>query len=135
MNNWYVYTFIADRPIRSLKAKIRSLKHKLSQQDPGYVLTRLNQVMRGWANYFQHAVAKHTLNNLEKFAWWRVIRMMRQRYRWRWKDVRRHLLTPTGRWRRPEAGGTELFNIVSTTITRYRYRANTIPNPYLRNHV
>jgi hypothetical protein len=40
---------------------------------------------------------------------------------WKWKDVRRHLVTPTGRWRRPAAGGTELFNIASITITRYRY--------------
>src|SRR6266705_2123691 len=28
---------------------------------------------RGWANYFKHAVCKHTLGNLANFAWWRVI--------------------------------------------------------------
>ena len=61
-SKWYVYTFIADRPIRSLKAKIRALTHRTSQQDLGYVLTRLNQVMHGWANYFRHAVAKHTFS-------------------------------------------------------------------------
>ena len=32
-NKWYVYTFIADRPIRSVKAKIRALTHRTSQQD------------------------------------------------------------------------------------------------------
>ena len=32
-SKWYVYTFIADRPIRSLKAKIRALTHRTSQQD------------------------------------------------------------------------------------------------------
>jgi RNA-directed DNA polymerase len=90
--------------------------------------------MRGWAGYFQHAVTKHTLDSLENFAWWRVIRLMRRHYRWRWKDVRRHLVTPTGRWRRPSADGIELSNIASTTITRYRYRASSIPNPYLNNH-
>jgi len=58
---WYVYTFIADRPIRSLKAKIRALTNRTSQQNPGDVLIRLNQIMRGWANYFKHAVCKHTL--------------------------------------------------------------------------
>ena len=30
---WHVYTFIADRPIRSLKAKIRALTNRTSQQD------------------------------------------------------------------------------------------------------
>src|SRR5215211_4285553 len=48
-NKWYVYTFIADRPIRSLKAKIRALTRRTSQQDLGYVLTRLNLIRRGWA--------------------------------------------------------------------------------------
>src|SRR5262249_47580589 len=32
-NKWYLYTFIANRPIRSLKAKIRALMHRTSQQD------------------------------------------------------------------------------------------------------
>jgi RNA-directed DNA polymerase len=30
-NRWHVYTFIADRPIRSLKAKLRALTHRSSQ--------------------------------------------------------------------------------------------------------
>jgi len=59
-NTWHVYTFIADRPIRSLKVKIRALTNRTSQQDPGSVLIRINQIMRGWANYFKHAVCKHT---------------------------------------------------------------------------
>ena len=57
---WYGYTFIDDRAVRSLKAKIRALTRRTSQLDPEYVLTRLNQVMHGWANYFRHAVAKNT---------------------------------------------------------------------------
>ena len=57
-NKWHVYTFIADRPIRSLKAKIRALTHRTSQQDLRAVLIRLNQIMRGWANYFKHAVVQ-----------------------------------------------------------------------------
>ena len=59
-NKWHIYTFIADKPVRTLKRKIRSLTRKLSQTVYGRMLIRLNQVQRGWANYFQHAVAKHT---------------------------------------------------------------------------
>jgi len=44
---WCVYTFIADRPVRSLKDKIRALTGRLSQQAPRNVLIRLNQMMRG----------------------------------------------------------------------------------------
>jgi RNA-directed DNA polymerase len=46
---WCVYTFIADRPVRSLKDKIRALTGRLSQQAPRNVLIRLNQMMRGWS--------------------------------------------------------------------------------------
>src|SRR5262245_913541 len=67
-SKWYVYTFIADRPIRSLKGKIRALTHRTSQQPPRAALIHLNQIMRGWANYFKHAVCKHTLKSLDDFV-------------------------------------------------------------------
>jgi RNA-directed DNA polymerase len=131
---WYVYTFIAARAIRSVKAKIRALTGRTSQQDLGTVLIRLNQIMRGWANYFKHAEAKHTFKMLENFAWRRVIRMLMARYHRAWTDVRRRLVTPTGRWRRPEADGIELFNIATVSVRRYRYRGNTIPSPWALPH-
>ena len=134
-NKWYVYTFIADRPIRSLKDKVRALTSRLSQQPPGDVLIRLNQIMRGWANYFKHAVCKHTLKHLENFVWHRVIRWWMRLRRWKWRDVRRHLIGPGGRWNRPAADGIELFNIASVPVTRYRYRGIKIPNPWIQlNH-
>jgi RNA-directed DNA polymerase len=129
-NKWHVYTFIAGRPVRQLKAKIRALTPRTSQQDLGSVLIRLNQIMRGWANFFKHAVAKHTFSSLAYFVWWRVIRMLRTRHRWRWKDVRRRHTTPTGAWLWPAADGVELFNIQTVPIVRYRYRGNKIPNPW-----
>jgi RNA-directed DNA polymerase len=135
-NQWHVYTFIAHRPIRSLKAKIRALTNRTSQQNPRDVLIRLNQIMRGWANYFKHAVCKHTLHSLAHFTWWRVVQWLRTLHRWRWKDVRRRLTTPDGRWRPITADGIELFNLEAVPVTRYRWRGNTIPNPWtLRNPV
>jgi RNA-directed DNA polymerase len=50
-NKWHVYTFIADRPIRSVKAKIRALTNRTSQHDPGAALTRLNQIECGHLNW------------------------------------------------------------------------------------
>jgi RNA-directed DNA polymerase len=126
----HVYTFIDQRPIRSLKAKIRALTPRTSQQDLQSVLTRLNQAMHGWANYFRHAVAKTTFSMLDNFAWWRVIRMLRARHHWRWKDVRRQYTTPTGKWLPISAGGTALRRIAAIRVTRYRYRGSTIPGPW-----
>ena len=129
-NKWYVYTFIGQRPIRSVKAKIRALTHRTSQQDLGIVLTRVNQVMHGWANYFKHAVAKNVFSMLDNFAWWRIVNMLRARHHWRWHDVRRRFIDPTGRWYPIAAGEVELRRIAAIPVTRYRYRGNTIPNPW-----
>ena len=133
-SKWYVYTFIDDRPVRSLKAKIRALTPRTSQLDLEYVLTRLNQVMHGWANYFRHAVAKGTFGMLAHFAWWRVIRMLRTRHRWRWGDVRRRFTDHTGRWLPITAGETRLRSISEIPVTRYRYRGSQIPSPWAAEH-
>ncbi|MGW3368996.1 reverse transcriptase domain-containing protein [Streptosporangium canum] len=128
-DQWYVYTFIADRPIRSLKAKIRALTRMSSQMELGYVLTRLNQAMHGWATYFKHAVAKGVFCMLENFAWRRVVRMLQTRHRWNWTDVRRRFTTPSGQWRPITAGEIALRPVSAIPVTRYRYRGNTIPSP------
>ena len=129
-NQWYACTFVADRPVRSLKDKIRALTPRSSQQDLRNVLIRINQITRGWANYFRHAAAKRTFNHLRQFTWWRIVRMMRTRHRWTWQDVRRWLTTPTGRWKSITADGIELFNPAAIPIIRYRYRGDQIPNPW-----
>jgi RNA-directed DNA polymerase len=128
-SQWYVYTFIAGRPLKAVKAKIRAMTHRVSQANPGTILARINQILRGWANYFRHAVCKHTLNNLKHFAEWRVIRWLRKLHRWRWKQFRRRFTTPSGRWLPLSMNGTVLFNPASVTVTRYRYRG-AIPTPW-----
>jgi RNA-directed DNA polymerase len=134
-NQWYVYTFIADRPVTAVKAKIRALTHRTSQANMGTTLTRINQILRGWVNYFRHAVCSHTLDHLRHFANWRVIRWLRKLHRWRWGQFRRQFTTASGRWLPLSADGVELFNPASVPVTRYRYRGNKIPNPYKRlNH-
>lgn len=59
------------------------------------MLIRLNQIMRGWAHHFRHAVCKHTMDTLENFVRWRVIRWWKKLHRWNWRDVRRRLAAPT----------------------------------------
>jgi len=131
-NQWYVYTFIADRPVRAVKAKIRALTGRLSQADPRNIIIRINQIQRGWANYFRHAVCKHTFNHLRHFVNWRVFRWWMKLRRWTWKDVRRQFTLPSGRWLPLSVDGIELFNIASTPVRRYRYRGDRIPNPWTK---
>ena len=128
-DKWFVYTFIADKPVRELKRKIRALTHRQSQVDLGAVLTRINQIQRGWANYFRHAVAKHTFDRLHAFVWWRVITMVMHRHRMTWTALRRRFKGPHG-WRPIAIDGIELFPISSVPVTRYRWRATTIPSAW-----
>lgn len=87
--------------------------------------------MHGWAGCFRHAIAKNVFSVLDNFTWWRVIRMLRERHNWRWKDVRRRCTTPSGRWLPITAGDTELRRIAAIPVTRYRYRGSQIPNPWI----
>jgi RNA-directed DNA polymerase len=80
-NKWYVYTFIADRPFQSVKAKIRALTPRTSQHDLRALLIRINQITRGWTNYFKHAIAQRTFSKLQQYVWWRIVRMMRTWHR------------------------------------------------------
>ena len=129
-NKWYVYTFIATRPLFTVKAKIRALTHKTSQWSLASVLTKLGQLMRGWANYFKHAVAKWTFSKLDAFTWWRLAHMLRARHGWNWGQLRRHLRGPDGRWR-IAADGVEYYRIcLGVTVSRYTYRGNKIPAPW-----
>lgn len=128
-DKWYVYTFIAERPIKSLKMKIRSLTRRVSQAKPGDVLIRINQILFGWAHYFKHAVAKHTLRHLRQFVWWRIIRWLTVLHRWRWKEIRRRFTDHNGRWQPISVDGITLFDLDSIAVTRYRYRG-AIPNPW-----
>jgi RNA-directed DNA polymerase len=128
-DKWFVYTFIADKPVRELKRKIRALTHRQSQVDLGAVLTRINQIQRGWANYFRHAVAKHTFDRLHAFVWWRIVTMVMHRHRMTWTALRRRFKGPHG-WRPIAVDGIELFPISSVPVTRYRWRATTIPSAW-----
>jgi RNA-directed DNA polymerase len=129
-NKWHVYTFIADRPIRSVKAKIRALTRRMSQMDLEYVLDRLNMIMHGWAHYFKHAIAKNVFSMLDSFTWRRLIRMLMHRFRWKWRDVRRNLTTPDGHWLPITAGKVQRRPIAAIPVTRHHHRGSKIPTPF-----
>jgi RNA-directed DNA polymerase len=126
---WHVYTFIADKPVQALKRKIKSLTRRLSHLSYRETLVRINYIQRGWANYFQHAVAKHTFSRLQNFIWWRVIGWVMQRNRMTWTAIQRWLRTPR-RWRPIAFDGIELFPMAKVPVTRYRYRGTKIPSPW-----
>ena len=103
---------------------MRALTHRTSLADLGTTLIRLNQILRGWSTYFRHAVATHTFKHLRQFLWWRIVRWLKTRHRWRWTAVRRHLTDPTGRWKPISADGTMLFD-----LEKVRHHPLPLPRP------
>jgi RNA-directed DNA polymerase len=95
----------------------------------GTTLIKLNQILRGWSAYFRHAVATHVFKHLHQFLWWRIVRRLMTRHRWRWTALRRHLTDHNGRWKPISDNGIDLFNLEKVGVTRYRHRG-AIPNPW-----
>jgi RNA-directed DNA polymerase len=125
----YVCTFIAGTPVRELKRKIRALTRRLSQQEFRATLIRINQILRGWANYFRHAVAKHTFARLAAITWHRVARWVRHKNRMSAKALRQRFHDQHG-WKPLALDGVTLFNIATVPVTRYRWRGYNIPTPW-----
>lgn len=75
---------IHPKSIQKLKDKIRKVTGRSNGMGIEERRTKLNQVVRGWTNYFKHADAKNLLNSLDE--WMRSrIRMVTWK---RWKKIR-----------------------------------------------
>ena len=113
-----------------MKAKIRALTHRTSQQDLEYVLTRLNMIMHGWANYFRHAVAKQHLRHAGQLHLVAGDPHAEGTAPLEMEGRPPPVHHPTGRWLPITAGEIELRRIAAIPVTRYRYRGSKIPSPW-----
>lgn len=123
----FVYTYPSRAALAAVKAKVRSVTRRSTNQSLAILLHRLNPVLRGWTAYHRHGVAAKTFAYLSAFTWRRV---------WCWL-CHKHPKTGMGELRRrhlrrwwPEQDGVRLFNPAAVAITRYRYRRAVIPSPW-----
>ena len=124
----FVYTYPSKPALAAVKARVRTLTQSSRNQSLEVLLHRLNPVLRGWTNYFRHGVSKATFDYLRAIVWRRVVSWLRRKHQHRnWKWLRRRYLP--GWW--PTEGEGALFNTGAVEVTRYRYRANRIPSPWV----
>jgi RNA-directed DNA polymerase len=124
----YVYTWPSKKSLTSVMSKVKAITKQGTNNPLSDLLRQLNPVLRGWTNYFRHAVSKATFSYLQEFTWRRVIGWMRRKYRRiNWKELRRRHLN-NGWW--PRHGTTALFDTRTVPVTRYRYRGTAIPSPW-----
>jgi len=123
-----IYTYPSKAALADVKGAVRALTQGTLNWPLSSLLHQLNLVLRGWASYFRHGVSKATFSYLRAFVWRRVVNWLRHKHRkrnWAWLR-RRHL---PGWW--PTEGEVKLFNPAAVAVTRYRYRANRIPSPWV----
>ena len=123
----FVYTYPSKKALASIKAKVRTMTRRATNQPLAVLCYRLAPVLRGWANYFRHGVSKSTFDYVRQFTWRRVICWLRHKHpHANWKWLRRRYLP---RWW-PTDGEVVLFDIGKVAVTRYRYRGQQIPTPW-----
>ena len=102
---------------------------------PAWALTRtLNPILKGWAYYHRHIVAKKTFSDVDEFVFAKLVRWMKRKHpnkSWRWK-IRKYFLTPDG-WQfhdtDREGKTVRLFRTQTVVIKRHvKVKGNA--NPY-----
>ena len=123
----FVYTYPSRAALMAVKAKVRSITRRSTNQSLSLLLHRLNPVLRGWASHHRHGASSKTFSYLSAFTWRRVWCWLCHKHRKTGmrKLQRRHLRRG---W--PEQDGVVLFNPATVAIIRYRYRGATIPSPW-----
>jgi len=129
-NKSFVYTKPSTKAIASIKARVKAMTYRNTlHRDPGYLMAYLGRVLRGWANYFRHAVAKRAFNAIDSYTWERITSWLRKKHRRiGWPELRRRYCLP-GSWRLAY-DGVRFKGAASVPIVRYRYRGYHIPTPW-----
>jgi RNA-directed DNA polymerase len=122
-----VYTYPSKKALAAIVARVRALTRRTAHPSLAALLRQLNPVLLGWCTYFKHGVSKATFGYLDEYAWRRVLRWIRRRYRkTKWAVLFRRFYE---NWR-PTEDGVVLFQPQTVTVSRYRYRAGNIPTPW-----
>lgn len=123
----YTYTHPSPRAKKAIRRRVRQLTHRAVPMKAVEVLSAVNQRLRGWCNYFRHAVAKESFSELEWYARTRVAHLLRKRYdglTWK-RYYRRHV-----HGRAIVINGVPLFQPGTVPVERYRYRGAKIQTPW-----
>ena len=128
----YVYTVPSKKAVASIRQKVRAKTSRSTlHMNLDDVLKSLNWALRGWANYFRHAVAKRLFGHLDSQAWRRIVTWIRRKHnRIPWKELRRRYCTRG--WRLAH-NGVEFTGAASVAVTRYRFRGYDIRTPWTPN--
>ncbi len=68
------------KAIKELREKLRQIWLEYKSQEVGAVISKMNPVIRGWANYHRHAVARKIFESLDRWMHQRARRYAKHRH-------------------------------------------------------
>ena len=122
---YYVYTTPSRKAIQAVKDKVKAKTYRSTRHlSLDEVITSLNRLLAGWANYFRHGVSKAVFNAIDSLAWGRIMRWIRRKYahgrhRIGMAELRRRFCDQGWRFAH---NGVVFTGASSVAVTRYRYR-------------
>jgi len=135
----------AEKSVKRIKEKIKFLtdrKHLLQSEVDK--LTNLNQIVRGWCNYYRHTSLHMDLEAITRYTWHRYHRWLLKKFKGSRKVqlIRQKTKTLNGRTRwyadykyMDKAYTVFQFLCTRKEIKRSKYLQKTIPNPFLSTEV
>jgi RNA-directed DNA polymerase len=130
----------SNKSVSRLLTKIREIIKNNKELTPGKLIVQLNPILRGWANYHRHEIAKEVFSRIDSEVFWAL---------WRW--AKRHHPNKGRHWIRTRYFGSrnfrnwvfhgtvdgsggkpkeiELFSLARVPITRH-VKIRSESNPY-----
>jgi RNA-directed DNA polymerase len=112
---------------------VRGINRRYKMAEQGKLIDKLNPIIRGWANFHKHVVAKETFNKVDSEIWkslWRWAKRRHPNKGKRWLAKRYWHQSGTRRWvfgQKDE--GMKLIKMTDTTIQRHP-KIKGEANPY-----
>ena len=69
------------KAIQAIKDKVKAKTYRSTRHmAPDELITSLNRLLAGWANYFRYGVSKAVFGAIDSLAWGRIMRWLRAKY-------------------------------------------------------
>ncbi len=133
------------RSVKSLLEKIRGIIKSSNGLSTQELLRQLNPVIRGWANYFRHVVAKDTFRYVDSYifkAIWRWCKRRHPNKNHQW--IKQKYFNPENgrnwvmlaKFKRPD-GTWKMFKLFEAAYLpiRRHVKIRSVTNPYDREHI
>jgi RNA-directed DNA polymerase len=128
----------SSRGIKALLGKVRELLKANQTARQANLIAMLNPLLRGWANYYRHVVARRTFSKMDHQIWKALWRWVKRRHSSKgpgWLLKRYFIAEPGRKWwfavRRNEKKREwlELYRLSSTSIIRH-VKVKAEANPF-----